>query len=90
MYIEDTESKKTRKNVWLKVMDKLFFIQQVSQSPKDGVIHSDAKDWLFDNPKILGLVCAGLEQAKYGVFSSSFPDVQADLSWLSDIEDEVE
>ncbi len=70
-------------------MDKLFFIanQKISNSSRLEIDQPSHESWLFDQPKILESVVAGLEEAKYGIFPNSPPDLQADLSWLGDIED---
>jgi len=75
-----------------KPVDKLFFIanQRISNSSRLEIDQPSHESWLFDHPKILESVITGLEQAKYGIFSNSPPDLQADLSWLGDIEDEEE
>ena len=43
--------------------------------------------WLYKNEVALGRVREGLADAGRGAFSSSPPDVDADLDWLGDVED---
>lgn len=42
--------------------------------------------WLYDNDIALNRVREGLKDARQGSFSSSPPDVEADVAWLDDID----
>ncbi|WP_017327710.1 hypothetical protein [Synechococcus sp. PCC 7336] len=43
--------------------------------------------WLYNNEIALHRVREGLNDARHSVFSSSPPDVEADMEWLDDIDD---
>lgn len=44
--------------------------------------------WLDDHPAIYHSLMQSIERAKQGVFAENPPDVEADLAWLDDVEDE--
>ncbi len=46
-----------------------------------------AEAWLYKNDTALGLVRAGLDDARHGKFAESAPHVEKDLVWLDDVED---
>lgn len=45
-----------------------------------------AEAWLYKNETALGLVRAGLEDARRGNFAESPPDVESDLKWPDEVE----
>ena len=44
--------------------------------------------WLYKNQTALGLVRQGLSDARSGNFADASPDVDGDLSWLNNVEDQ--
>lgn len=44
--------------------------------------------WLYKNQTALGLVREGLNDARHGNFAEAGPDVDGDLRWLNDVEDQ--
>ncbi len=46
-----------------------------------------AEAWLYKNETALGLVRAGLDDARHGNFAESAPHVEMDLEWLDDVEE---
>ena len=44
--------------------------------------------WLYKNQTALNLVREGLNDARHGNFAEADPDVDGDLRWLNDVEDQ--
>ncbi len=44
--------------------------------------------WLYQNTEALTKVIQGLKEARQGQFSELPPDIDADLEWLEDVDDD--